>query len=137
MEILKEDLYSYLAEAGIFPGSDRYDLAIKETLFDFVGISEGNARNDLVVFFVSESQKLAAKCAKSWRSCNRIRKDFEAKFAKTGGFLWNFISIPGPHLKENEFIPYSARKKRRRCPRGAPSPLHGDYFSFVLTVNHL
>ena len=126
MEILKEDIYSYLAEAGILPGSNRYDLAIKVTLFDFVGISESNARNDLVDFFVSESQKFAAKSAQNWRKCGHRRNNFEAKFAKTGGFLWNYISIPGPHLKENEFIPYSARKKRRRCPRGAPSPLHGD-----------
>ena len=132
MEILKEDLFSYLAEAGILPGSDRYDLAVKETLFDFVGIEEKNARNDLVDFFVSESQKFAKKSAQNWRICSRIRKDFEAKFAKTGGFLWNYISIPGPFLKENEFIPYSARKKRRRCPRGASSPLHGDYFSPLL-----
>ena len=37
------------------------------------------------------------------------------------GFLWNYITIPGEIIRENDFLPTTARKKRRHK---RPSPLH-------------
>ena len=50
----------------------------------------------------------------------RGQEKFRRTLARTGGFLWNYISIPGPIIKESEILPYVARKRQR----GKPNPLH-------------
>ena len=121
MEILKEDLFNILVDRDVLPGHNNYFEEVKEAIYDIIGLSEGTARNNIVDCVVKVTQQYVYKSNKLWKEKGRQKDRFLKSFAKTGGFLWNYISIPGPLTKENGILPTAALKKRRH---NRPSPLH-------------
>lgn len=67
MEILKEDIFEHLVNAEIFPGSENYYKYVKEAIYDFIGLSEGEAANDIVDVVHKASLQFTHKSAALWK----------------------------------------------------------------------
>ena len=121
-EISKEDIFNFLADSKIFPGSDRYDRHVKDFIFDCIGISEVEAPDDLVDSVVTQSVRFATKAIQHWRSFKRNVDQFRLQLMKPGRFLTNIITIPGPYVKEKP-VPKTAISSRqgRMTKRGRPN----------------
>ena len=71
-QVLKEDLFQYLADCKIFPGynegpSDCYASIVKDTIFDYIGVSESEAADNVVEEVDKQSKNFAIHAYQHWK----------------------------------------------------------------------
>ena len=73
-QVLKADIFNYLAADRVLPGSTGYDIAVKKAIFFLLNTTEGQASNAVVDTVVKESASFAKKANFLWKKITGNRE---------------------------------------------------------------
>ena len=133
MSILKEDLIRHLFWKKITPTHSDYYKEVQIAIFEFLNgypydPNEPSPKH-LVDRVALEALKFTKTVKKNWKlSChNKTEDQFVHKFNKPGGFLRNYVSVPGPYKREAVVPPKKKttknnRHKKRKSKRRPQKP---------------
>ena len=120
MSILKEDLIRHLFWKKISPTSSDYYKETQIAIYEFLKIDpEVDTISENVKARVAlEAMTFTKKVKKNWPTTNRTENQFVQKYNRPGGFLRNYVTVPGPYKREAVVPPKkkSIKRKSRRRP---------------------
>ena len=113
-DIRKADLFSHLCEKRVFPSSSGYYDIAKHGIFELLGLDENNVPNHVKDRVSLEALHFSKKACQNWPKANSAKK-FLDRFSKSGGFLTNYIRVPGPYkVKRDVVVPPKKQKIKKK-----------------------
>ena len=110
--IRKADLFSHLCSKKIFPTISNYYKEARIGIFEFLELDETNVPTHVSDRVNLEAKSFSKKASQNWPK-SRGEKRFLGTFTKSGGFLNNYIRVPGPY-KRNVVVPPKKNKIKKK-----------------------